>query len=112
MMKKCKFEVKVTYNPNFFGEGEIKETIKKSLKDLNDEKENKFGRNCMIIPGQFNRGLSSNVNTIKFIYEQEQEHTIVETLVSLKNDFDNDLYNTSPSIVLPEENNSKLYVEA
>ena len=31
MTKKCKFEVDVTYNSDYFAEGEIRETIKKAI---------------------------------------------------------------------------------
>ena len=32
------------YNSDYFAEGEIRDTIKKAIKDLNDQKEKKFGR--------------------------------------------------------------------
>ena len=41
MTKKCKFDVEVTYNSDYFAEGEIRDTIKKAIKDLNDQKEKK-----------------------------------------------------------------------
>ena len=36
--------MEVTYNSDYFAEGEIRDTIKKAIKDLNDQKEKKFGR--------------------------------------------------------------------
>ena len=50
MTKKCKFEVSVDYNPNFFTETEISETIKKSIKDLDFEKKTKFGTKILCEP--------------------------------------------------------------
>ena len=44
MTKKCKFEVDVTYNSDYFAEAEIRDTIKKAIKELNDEKVQKFGK--------------------------------------------------------------------
>ena len=63
MTKKCKFEVEVTYNSDYFAEGEIRDTIKKAIKDLNDQKEKKFGRLKLCDPGKTNHGLTCNVKT-------------------------------------------------
>jgi len=98
MTKKCKFEVEVTYNSNYFAEGEIKETIKNAIRDLNDAKEQKFGKRTMCDPGKTNKGITSNVT--QAVYTDNNESTdIVETLVSLSNCIDDD---ESPNIVLPE----------
>ena len=42
MTKKCKFDVEVTYNSDYFAEGEIRDTIKKAIKYLNDQNKAKL----------------------------------------------------------------------
>ena len=64
MTKKCKFDVEVTYNSDYFAEGEIRDTIKKAIKDLNDQKEKKFGRLKLCDPGKTN-------HKIKLMYKEE-----------------------------------------
>ena len=97
MTKKCKFEVEVTYNSDFFAEGEIREAIKKAIKELNDEKINKFGRKVICDPGKVNSGVVGDVQQV--CYKNTDSIDIVETLVSLSNCIDDD---ESPNIVLPE----------
>ena len=96
MTKKCKFEVEVTYNSNYFAEGEIRDTIKKAIKELNDEKINKFGRKIICDPGKINSGVIGDVNQV--CYKNTDSIDIVETLVSLSSCMNDD----EPSIVLPE----------
>jgi hypothetical protein len=106
MTKKCKFEVDVTYNSDFFSEGEIRETIKKSICDLNDTKEAQFGRLKMIVPGKTNHGMSCNVNQVYTEFDSETID-IVETLVSLSEAMDSD----EPNILLPEPKVDELMAE-
>ena len=97
MTKKCKFDVEVTYNSDYFAEGEIRDTIKKAIKELNDEKINKFGRKVICDPGKVNSGVVGDVQQV--CYKNADSIDIVETLVSLSNCMDDD---ESPNIVLPE----------
>tara|TARA_B100001057_G_scaffold168729_1_gene169449 strand:+ start:1162 stop:1503 length:342 start_codon:yes stop_codon:yes gene_type:complete len=97
MTKKCKFEVEVTYNSDYFAEGEIRDTIKKAIKELNDEKIKKFGRKIICDPGKVNSGVVGDVNQV--CYKNTDSIDIVETLVSLSSCMDDD---ESPNIVLPE----------
>ena len=105
MIKNCKFEVDVTYNPDFFAEGEIRETIKKAIRDLNDKKESAFGKSSMIDPGRTNNGMTGTVSTIDSVDEntatQSEAGTIdlIETLVSLSSCMDDEEEST---MVLPE----------
>jgi hypothetical protein len=106
MIKKCKFEVDVTYNSDFFAEGEIRETIKKAIRDLNDKKESAFGRRIMCNPGKTNSGVSCDVN--QSIALSEESSCVVETLVSLSNYMDDEDEST---MVLPEPKLEELMTE-
>jgi len=106
MTKKCKFEVEVTYNSDFFAEGEIRETIKKAIRDLNDKKESAFGKSVMIDPGKTNKGMSGTVSTIDSVLtEPTGSIDLIETLVSLSSCMDDE---EEPSLVLPELPEQKL----
>jgi hypothetical protein len=107
MTKKCKFEVEVTYNSDFFAEGEIRETIKKAIRDLNDDKENKFGRRIMCDPGKTNNGISCDVNQ-STEYTTSDSIDVVETLVSLSKLMDDEDEST---IILPEPKLEELMTE-
>lgn len=106
MTKKCKFDVEVTYNSDYFAEGEIRETIKKAIRDLSDAKEAQFGRLKMIVPGKTNHGISCNVNQVTDCFD-DVSVDVVETLVSLNKLMDDD----EPSIVLPEPKVDELMQE-
>jgi len=89
MTKKCKFEVDVAYNPDFFAEGEIKETIKKAIRDLNDAKESEFGKRVVCDPGKINSGAIASVTKITSdTPDVEDSCDIIETLVSLSGAMD------------------------
>lgn len=105
-MKKCKFEVDVTYNSDFFAEGEIRETIKKAIRDLNDAKEAQFGRLKMIVPGKTNYGMSCDVNRVTDCVDSGTID-VVETLVSLSKLMDDD----EPSTRLSEPKVEELVKE-
>jgi hypothetical protein len=107
MTEKCKFEVDVTYNSDFFAEGEIRETIKKAIRDLNDIKEQKFGKRVMCDPGKTNKGISCNVTQQVVCHDNNESLDIVETLVSLSSCMDDD----QPNIVLPEPKIEELMSE-
>jgi len=107
MTKKCKFEVEVTYNSDYFAEGEIRDTIKKAIKDLNYSKEKKFGRLKMCDPGKTNHGITSDVTQV--VYDNKHDSIdIVETLVSLSACMDD---TETPNIVLPEPKLEELMTE-
>jgi len=97
MTKKCKFDVEVTYNSDYFAEGEIRDTIKKAIKDLNDQKEKKFGRLKLCDPGKTNHGVTCNVTKATVVKSNSQVY--VEEIAEL-----NDLMDeyTEPKIVLPD----------
>ena len=98
MTKKCKFDVEVTYNSDYFAEGEIRDTIKKAIKDLNDQKEQKFGRLKLCDPGKTNHGLTCDVkNGVAPIVTPQ---IFVEELAELSELIEDDL---DPKIVLPDE---------
>ena len=105
MTKKCKFEVEVTYNSDYFAEGEIRDTIKKAIKELNDEKINKFGRKIICDPGKINSGVVGDVNQV--CHKNTDSIDLVETLVSLSSCMNDD----EPSIVLPDHNVEELMNE-
>ena len=104
MISKCKFDIEVSYNPDYFAEGEIRETLKKSIEDLNDSKEKKFGRLTIANPGTHNKGVSCNV-TQQVDNEVPDSIDLVETLVSLSSCFDKD---DATAMVLPELPEQKL----
>jgi hypothetical protein len=72
MTKKCKFDVEVTYNSDYFAEGEIRDTIKKAIKDLNDQKEKKFGRLKLCDPGKTNHGMTCNIESKVIVPKKPQ----------------------------------------
>ena len=106
MIKKCKFEVDVTYNSDFFSEGEIRETIKNAIRELNNIKEAQFGRLKMIVSGKTNYGMSCNVNQVSTEFNSASID-IVETLVSLSKLMDD----SEPSIILPDSKVNELTSE-
>ena len=98
MTKKCKFEVEVTYNSDYFSYAEIRDTIKNAIKKLNDEKIQKFGRKIICDPGKINSGCSCNVHEL-VCNSDADSIDLVETLVSLSACMDD---SETPNIVLPE----------
>ena len=104
MTKKCKFEVDVTYNSDYFAEAEIRDTIKKAIKELNDEKVRKFGRKVICDPGKINSGLICDVS--QMVCRDTDTIDVVETLVSLSGCMDDE-----PNIVLPEPKVEELMSE-
>jgi len=98
MTKKCKFDVEVTYNSDYFAEGEIRDTIKKAIKDLNDQKEKKFGRLKLCDPGKTNYGVTCSVKNVEFVSTIPQvyikDSVEVSELIDEKVD---------PKIVLPDD---------
>ena len=107
MTRKCKFDVEVTYNPDFFAEGEIRETLKKAIRDLNDNKEKKFGRSPMIDPGRTNKGLHGTVTQHEISHPADSIE-LVETLVSLSRSMDDD---EEPRLVLPDTKMEELVTQ-
>lgn len=106
MTKKCKFEVEVTYNSDYFAEGEIRDTIKKAIKDLNDQKEKKFGRLKLCDPGKTNHGLTCNVKTE--ISKTREPQIYIEELAELHDLVDEKV---EPKIVLPNSKVEELLQE-
>jgi len=106
MTKKCKFEVEVTYNSDYFAEGEIRDTIKKAIKDLNDQKEKKFGRLKMCDQGKTNHGCTCDVHKVEITPKVPRVY--VEELAELE-DLMNE--NTDPKIVLPDTKVEELLKE-
>ena len=106
MTKKCKFEVEVTYNSDYFAEAEIRDTIKKAIKELNDEKVQKFGQKVICEPGKINSGVIGDVNQL--CYKETDSIDLVETLVSLSACMDD---TETPNIVLPEPKLEELMTE-
>lgn len=107
MTKKCKFKVEVTYNSDYFAEAEIRDTIKKAIKELNDEKIKKFGRKIICDPGKINSGCSCNVHEL-VCNSDADSIDLVETLVSLSACMDD---TETPNIVLPEPKVEELLAE-
>lgn len=105
MINKCKFEVEVTYNSDYFAEGEIRDTIKKSIKKLNDEKVSKFGRKVICDPGKINSGAIASINTISCASCDSID--LVETLASINDCVDE----KNPSMVLPTHRVNELMHE-
>lgn len=98
MIKKCKFEVEVSYNPDYFAKGEIRETIKNAIVDLNEFKENKFGRLKMCDLGKTNHGMTCTV-------ESKQVNSDVPTKRANVNTEVEDLMDeevTDPRMILPD----------
>ena len=50
-MKKCRFEVDISYDEQFFAEGEIQETIRTSIEELGKNKVNRYGRDTFMKNG-------------------------------------------------------------
>ena len=50
-MKKCRFEVDVSYDEQFFAEGEIQETLRTSIEILGKKKVNRYGRDVFMKNG-------------------------------------------------------------
>ena len=106
MTKKCKFDVEVTYNSDYFAEGEIRDTIKKAIKDLNDQKEKKFGRLKLCDPGKTNHGVTCNVTDSAIATKRPQ--IFVEEIAELDEMIEDDV---DPKIVLPDEKVEELLRE-
>ena len=106
MTKKCKFEVEVTYNSDYFAEGEIRDTIKKAIKDLNDQKEKKFGRLKLCDPGKTNHGVTCNVSDGVIVPTRPQ--IFVEEISKLDELMDEEV---DPKLVLPDEKVEELLRE-
>ena len=106
MTKKCKFEVEVTYNSDYFAEGEIRDTIKKAIKDLNDQKEKKFGRLKMCNPGKTNHGVTCNVTD--GVVAKKRPQIFVEEIAELDELMKD---NVDPKIVLPDAKVEELLKE-
>jgi hypothetical protein len=106
MTKKCKFEVEVTYNSDYFAEGEIRDTIKKALKDLNDQKEKKFGRLKLCDPGKTNHGVTCNVTDE--VVAKKRPQIFVEEIAELDELMKD---NVDPKIVLPDAKVEELLKE-
>jgi hypothetical protein len=60
-MKKCRFEVDVSYDEYFFAEGEIKETLRKSIRDLGELKVNNYGKEEFMKSENWIMGIHANV---------------------------------------------------
>ena len=106
MTKKCKFEVEVTYNSDYFAEGEIRDTIKKAIKDLNDQKEKKFGRLKLCDPGKTNHGVTCNVTDGVIVPKRPQ--IFVEEIAELDELMEDEV---DPKLVLPDEKVEELLRE-
>lgn len=98
MTKKCKFDVEVTYNSDYFAEGEIRDTIKKAIKDLNDQKEKKFGRLKLCDPGKTNHGVTCSVKNVEFVSTIPRVYINESVEVS---DYSDE--KVDPKIVLPDD---------
>jgi len=105
MINKCKFEVDITYNSDFFSEGELRETVRSAIRDLNDAKEKMFGR-VMHNPGKMNSGVSCDVT--RLVEHPDETSHVVETLVGLSNCMAED---DEPNIVLPDHKLEELMAE-
>ena len=111
MTKKCKFDVEVTYNSDYFAEGEIRDTIKKAIKDLNDQKEKKFGRLKLCDLGKTNHGVTCDVTLGSVAPRLPQFSGLrarVEDLAQLNEIMEE---NNDPKIVLPDEKVEELLRE-
>ena len=107
MTKKCKFEVDITYNSEYFAESEIQDTIKNAIQYLNDEKKFKFGNKVICEVGKVNSGVCCSIN--KTDCENDNDSIdLVETLVSLSKCMDED---EEPTMVLPEPKVEELLAE-
>ena len=60
-MKKCRFEVRVSYDEQFFAEGEIRETLRKSIRDLGELKVNNYGKEEFMKSKNWIMGIHANV---------------------------------------------------
>jgi len=98
MTKKCKFDVEVTYNSDYFAEGEIRDTIKKAIKDLNDQKEKKFGRLKLCDPGKTNHGMTCNIESK--IIVPKKPHIYVEEIAEFTELMDDEVVDSK--IILPD----------
>lgn len=107
MTKKCKFEVEVTYNSDYFAEGEIRETIKKAIKDLNDSKEKKFGRLKLCDPGKTNHGVTCNIESKVIVPKKPQVY--IEEIAEFSELMNDDIADSK--IVLPDTKVEELLKE-
>ena len=99
MTKKCKFEVEVTYNSEYFAEGEIRETIRKAIVDLNAEKEKNFGRRKLSEQGKTNHGMTCNVNKA-VVYENKIPQVFAEEIAELDSIMNEETID--PKMILPD----------
>ena len=60
-MKKCRFEVRVSYDEQFFAEGEIRETLRKSIRDLGELKVNNYGKEEFMKNEKWIKGIHAEV---------------------------------------------------
>ena len=99
MTKKCKFEVEVTYNPDYFAEGEIRETIRKAIVDLNAHKEKNFGRNKLSVQGETNHGMTCSVNKA-VVYENKIPKVFAQEIAELNSTMYEETID--PKMILPD----------
>ena len=109
MTKKCKFEVDVTYNSDYFAEGEIRETIKKAISDLNNSKEKKFGRLKMCDPGKTNYGLTCSCSLKQNNGLHEKPKLCIEQIAGLGELIKDEVID--PKMILPDAKIEELVKE-
>ena len=108
MTKKCKFEVDVTYNSEYFAEGEIRETIRKAIVDLNAQKEKNFGRLKLSDKGKTTHGMTCNVNKA-VVYENKIPQVFAEEIAELNSLMDEEIID--PKMILPDAHIEELINE-
>ena len=88
-MKKCRFEVDVSYDEHFFAEGEIQETIRTSIERLGENKVNRYGRDAFMKNG-WTKGIHSNVNKVNNASDISDEQLGELVFLSALHDNDED----------------------
>lgn len=106
MTKKCKFEVELTYNSDYFTEPEIQDTIRNAIKKLDLEKRKKFGTKVICEVGKVNSGVVADVTKCEVKIPNEID--VVETLVSLSSCMEDD---DDSKMILPEHRVDELMDE-
>jgi len=90
-MKKCRFKVEVSYDEQFFAEGEIQETLRTSIEILGKNKVNRYGRDAFMKNGWI-LGIHPKIDKVNTEVKEEEvpkltEHKMRRLLARVKRVF-------------------------
>jgi len=92
-MKKCRYEVDVSYDEQFFAEGEIQETLRTSIEELGENKVNRYGRDAFMKNGWI-KGIHAKVEKTESDEQKlELNEQHIAELIAISGVFEEELPN-------------------